>query len=536
MATYTVTAPDGNAYDVTAPDTASQDEVLAYAKENYQPSSEQPGFAVPPAVQLGAKALLTPGRGLRGLGVMAQKLGHAVRTGNPKDLNMQDIVSRASAATQPGYQAQPGEKLGSFGSALVDPVNLAAGLIPGQGGILKSIASGAGLAGGANLLDQAEQGRIDPKRLLGSSAIGAGLGYLTHGLSSAASSFIGDAPAMVANVTKIPKKSTANFIADKNIMAGAPTTEDAMTANLESKANEINQNLQGLTLSEKADRVVAGKNTGTNLTAVERSKFKAIPADEISDEIDTMRRLMPQFKQQADAKIQKARDMGLSPLEISKVTNNASSDALKRLLNIRQSIKERIGEPATFSMTKGGLADLRTEVNQMIEELPGGDVIRNADEYSSQVKGLHGKLIESLKTPEKTIEFVKSIMEGNTSESRENLILLLAMEKLSGRPVVDDMMKAITQSHFAPALANHTLKRSILGISPFLISGLMRVGGIPFQASLPAAAAITTAGQSPAVWGSLIRTAQALEPHMKTGAKATAVAGLAALRKMQEGQ
>lgn len=36
MATYTITAPDGHEYDVTAPDSATQDEVLAYAKTNYQ--------------------------------------------------------------------------------------------------------------------------------------------------------------------------------------------------------------------------------------------------------------------------------------------------------------------------------------------------------------------------------------------------------------------------------------------------------------------------------------------------------------------
>lgn len=39
MATYKITAPDGNSYQVTAPDTASQDEVLAYARDNYGKAS-----------------------------------------------------------------------------------------------------------------------------------------------------------------------------------------------------------------------------------------------------------------------------------------------------------------------------------------------------------------------------------------------------------------------------------------------------------------------------------------------------------------
>lgn len=36
MAKYKITAPDGNSYMITAPDNASQDQVLAYAKSNYQ--------------------------------------------------------------------------------------------------------------------------------------------------------------------------------------------------------------------------------------------------------------------------------------------------------------------------------------------------------------------------------------------------------------------------------------------------------------------------------------------------------------------
>ncbi len=36
MATYKITAPDGNAYNVTAPDDASQEQVLAYAQKSYK--------------------------------------------------------------------------------------------------------------------------------------------------------------------------------------------------------------------------------------------------------------------------------------------------------------------------------------------------------------------------------------------------------------------------------------------------------------------------------------------------------------------
>lgn len=44
MATYKITAPDGNSYNVTAPDTASQEEILAYAKANYKGVSDGQGL------------------------------------------------------------------------------------------------------------------------------------------------------------------------------------------------------------------------------------------------------------------------------------------------------------------------------------------------------------------------------------------------------------------------------------------------------------------------------------------------------------
>ena len=40
MAKYRITAPDGHSYEVTAPDDATQDQVMQYAQQNYQPQPE----------------------------------------------------------------------------------------------------------------------------------------------------------------------------------------------------------------------------------------------------------------------------------------------------------------------------------------------------------------------------------------------------------------------------------------------------------------------------------------------------------------
>jgi hypothetical protein len=43
MATYKVTAPDGNSYQINAPDDATPDQVQAYAQANYQHPDVQSG-------------------------------------------------------------------------------------------------------------------------------------------------------------------------------------------------------------------------------------------------------------------------------------------------------------------------------------------------------------------------------------------------------------------------------------------------------------------------------------------------------------
>src|SRR4249919_2767601 len=40
MAKYRITAPDGNTYEINAPDDATEDQVMAYAQQNYKPAAK----------------------------------------------------------------------------------------------------------------------------------------------------------------------------------------------------------------------------------------------------------------------------------------------------------------------------------------------------------------------------------------------------------------------------------------------------------------------------------------------------------------
>ncbi len=47
MAKYRITGPDGGTYEVNAPDTATEAEVMAYAQQNYKPKQLEPLKADP---------------------------------------------------------------------------------------------------------------------------------------------------------------------------------------------------------------------------------------------------------------------------------------------------------------------------------------------------------------------------------------------------------------------------------------------------------------------------------------------------------
>ena len=62
MATFTVTAPDGKEYDITAPEGATQEQVLAYAQQNYKPTPQRSI-----AEDIGRQVGLTARAGITGL-------------------------------------------------------------------------------------------------------------------------------------------------------------------------------------------------------------------------------------------------------------------------------------------------------------------------------------------------------------------------------------------------------------------------------------------------------------------------------------
>lgn len=74
MATYEITSPDGKTWEVTAPDGASQEEVLAYAKKNW----EQPKQEAPKTDSIGRQLGLTARSAIKGAAAIPAMMADAV--------------------------------------------------------------------------------------------------------------------------------------------------------------------------------------------------------------------------------------------------------------------------------------------------------------------------------------------------------------------------------------------------------------------------------------------------------------------------
>lgn len=79
MAEYDITAPDGHVYRITAPDDATQDQVLAYAKANYQGTAPTPAPRAPEPAPDPTEGMSGFDKFMAGLGRSVAETGRGLR-------------------------------------------------------------------------------------------------------------------------------------------------------------------------------------------------------------------------------------------------------------------------------------------------------------------------------------------------------------------------------------------------------------------------------------------------------------------------
>lgn len=178
------------------------------------------GYELPASVQKAAQVLTTPIRGIRALGVGTQRAMEGVNPlpflipGAPGFMNstnalinnMPNALERASAATQPGYKAIPGEKIGSFLGETAGTAGLTAPLAAGSGlTTLAKAGIGALNAGGLNAIqDASEEGRFNPVKTAVNATMG---GLIPIAVSPEVKSFSGKVAGALGKIQSgVPSK------------------------------------------------------------------------------------------------------------------------------------------------------------------------------------------------------------------------------------------------------------------------------------------------------------------------------------------
>jgi hypothetical protein len=163
MATYRVKAPDGTEFDITAPDGASQDEVMAYAKANMPtPEPKKPAETLTRGERIGM-GLADPVHG--GAQLLTKMLPEGVvNAGNRLNNLIADKTGLVAKLPEGGvdqqvrqreadYQAKRGEKgvdWWRLGGNIVSPVNLALGAAAPVNAAMKTKVAASALLGGAS--------------------------------------------------------------------------------------------------------------------------------------------------------------------------------------------------------------------------------------------------------------------------------------------------------------------------------------------------------------------------------------------------
>lgn len=490
------------------------------------PESLPTGFDVPKPIQLGAKLLN-----------MAERTKSSAGAGIEQLLSGKGNAGAVASFMKgmAGSPAAPGERMGSFIGGLGSPMNLAAQALPG-GTLAKAMGGGALISGGSDLLNQAEQGNIDPSKSIIPTALGAGLGGVVHGIASTPKAFLKEIPGIMEEGTGVPKAATDIFMQNPGIEKGGPATSEGVIQNTKDAVGGVRGALADLMSSSKKNWNNAADQSNIQMTAAERAYSGKWTPEQISDAVEGKPTKVPGVREPGLTTLVNVLSQG-DPSKPG--IKKSQTDLLKTLYLVRGKISDHfksfpLGIGETASTQQSALGEYRTQINNLIEKLPGSDVLRSADAVRAGAKDIAAKLGSKLDRPGDALDFLKKTFAMADSNSEEDMTNLRALEKASGKPIIDDLFKALTKAHFSPALAGNMVKRSFLGISPFLASAGLRVAGLPFQFSLPVAAALTTAGRSAPFMGKLIRGAQAAEPYAMPAARATAVAGIAALRKMQE--
>ena len=279
MATYKITSPDGQAYNVNAPDDASQDEVLAYAQRSFKMAATPKPETTPFRDLMQGAGNLAAGA-VRGAGSIGATIMRPFETGSENEQRRQSMdAALQSFGAKPDSWMYKGGKLageiaGTAGAGgvlangaravpflakaapVIDAIGssgMTAGGLAGARGVAAR-AAGSAIAGGA------QAAMVDPNDAL----MGAGIGAVTPGVLQLAGKF----GSTVYNAVKGNKAGAGKMLAnamgvsESELPAIIKALENAPDSIVDGSRLTVNQALQtqgaATPGSRLLERVVSG--------------------------------------------------------------------------------------------------------------------------------------------------------------------------------------------------------------------------------------------------------------------------------------
>jgi hypothetical protein len=174
MPTFEITSPDGRRFQINAPDGASQNDVLAYAKANMPAQSQRPAqadFDPTEGMSTFDKYAAGVGKSVSDLGLRARQLGSYVGIGDPQAI--QQEIDQAQQRDRP---------LMNTGAGMAGDLTgqIATSLLPGAAALRagRALSSIPTLARAGEALIAGGSAMQAPKTLGQAAAVGAGLGAM----------------------------------------------------------------------------------------------------------------------------------------------------------------------------------------------------------------------------------------------------------------------------------------------------------------------------------------------------------------------
>jgi len=301
MATYQISAPDGSKYEITAPDSASQSDVLAYAQAHHvasaAPASARPDSQFGDIWKSGLSGLTQGITGAAGLlndampGNLAQNIVHygSQALGGPSVPATLDVTKSLDDTIQKNIAPyhDPQTTAGKYARTLGQ---FAPGLIAGPEGILPRLASVAIPAVGSEALGQATEGTPyeGAARFAGGLA-GAGVSSsLERLVNSAGASAASAAPSAAASARGLEPVGPLGRISSQLLAVpsgvGAKTLQTAYQAGRAGGApaqafiDNLTGNVAPETVLAKAKAALSGLKDAKN--AAYRSGMADVAADQ----------------------------------------------------------------------------------------------------------------------------------------------------------------------------------------------------------------------------------------------------------------